>query len=117
MKIRKVLTGPVVVLVAILAVVLPASCGSSGSGTGGRAEATEEVPVVMPGPPGGFTRGSVAWGTLERRHPAAWPGDTPPGANSGVGFPTKRVARCFCLSGVGRMGSPVPNAAGHGRAC
>ena len=60
MKFRKILTGPVVVLVAIMAVVLLASCGSSDSGTVGSAADTEEEPVLMLRPNGVFTIDDVA---------------------------------------------------------
>lgn len=60
MKIRKILAGPVAVLVAVMAVVLLASCGSSDSGTVGSAADTEEEPVLMLQPNGVFTVDDVA---------------------------------------------------------
>ena len=60
MKIRKILTGPVTVLVVIMAVVLLASCGSSDSGTVGSAADTEEEPALMLRPNGVFTIDDVA---------------------------------------------------------
>ncbi|MCZ6538676.1 MAG: hypothetical protein O6922_02465 [Chloroflexi bacterium] len=55
MNIRRSLIRPVAVLVAVVVVVSPASCGSSDGGTAGSATNADEEPVLMLQPNGVFT--------------------------------------------------------------